>query len=139
MHETKTPKKYSRRDVLALGMGAGVALGGMSFGAWRLATFWERSTEVFIAKANDYSGELSKTIEAGLRELGVGEAQIRGKSLLLKPNLVETWPNVHHVCTNPAVVWAAAETFWRLGASRVMVGEGPATAPIPCAPSTRAA
>lgn len=121
----KTPKKYSRRDVLALGMGAGVALGGMSFGAWRLATFWERSTEVFIAKANDYSGELSKTIEAGLRELGVGEAQIRGKSLLLKPNLVETWPNVHHVCTNPAVVWAAAETFWRLGASRVMVGEGP--------------
>jgi uncharacterized protein (DUF362 family) len=49
---------------------------------------------------------------------------LRGKSVLLKPNLVEYIPGVD-VNTNPILVGAAAEALLQLGAKRVVVGEGP--------------
>jgi uncharacterized protein (DUF362 family) len=44
--------------------------------------------------------------------------------VLLKPNLVEYIAGVE-VNTNPWLVGAACEAFRRLGARRVVVGEGP--------------
>jgi uncharacterized protein (DUF362 family) len=49
---------------------------------------------------------------------------LRGKSVLLKPNLVEYIAGVE-VNTNPILVGAAAEALLQLGAKRVVVGEGP--------------
>jgi uncharacterized protein (DUF362 family) len=50
---------------------------------------------------------------------------VRGKSVLLKPNFVGLDPK-GMTNTHPAVIRAARETFLRLGASVVLIGEGPA-------------
>ena len=49
---------------------------------------------------------------------------MRGKSVLLKPNLVEYIPGAE-VNTNPLLVGAAADAFLALGAKTVVVAEGP--------------
>jgi hypothetical protein len=46
-----------------------------------------------------------------------------GRSILLKPNLVEDLPDP--VNTNSALIGAAARCFLRLGAARIVIGEGP--------------
>ncbi len=50
---------------------------------------------------------------------------IKGKRILLKPNLVETNPRSIHINTHPLVVRGAAEAFLKSGASQVLVAEGP--------------
>ena len=50
--------------------------------------------------------------------------RIHGKSVLLKPNLVDVVPG-KEVTTHPMVVAAAAECFLQMGARQVLVGEGP--------------
>jgi uncharacterized protein (DUF362 family) len=52
------------------------------------------------------------------------DLNIAGKSVLLKPNLVDFVPGVH-INTHPVLVTAAAECFRRLGARSVTVAEGP--------------
>src|SRR5689334_13519107 len=49
---------------------------------------------------------------------------LRGKTVLLKPNLVEHIPGAE-VNTNPLLVGAAAEAFLEIGAKEVIVAEGP--------------
>ena len=51
--------------------------------------------------------------------------EIKGKRILLKPNLVETKPDAPHINTHPLVIQAAVEAFLHLGAKSVVVGEGP--------------
>ncbi len=70
----------------------------------------------------DYSGDLCGIVEETLREFHLCVA---GKSVLLKPNLVLGDPQ-GVMNTHPAVIRAARDTFLRLGASRVWIGEGPA-------------
>jgi uncharacterized protein (DUF362 family) len=50
--------------------------------------------------------------------------KLRGKTVLLKPNLVEYIPGAE-VNTNPLLVGAAAGAFLALGAKTVVVAEGP--------------
>ena len=50
--------------------------------------------------------------------------QLRGKTILVKPNLVEYIPGAE-VNTNPLLVGAAAGAFLALGAKAVVVAEGP--------------
>jgi uncharacterized protein (DUF362 family) len=52
------------------------------------------------------------------------DLSLRGKTVLLKPNLVEYIPGAE-VNTNPRLVGAAASAFLALGAKTVLVGEGP--------------
>jgi uncharacterized protein (DUF362 family) len=80
----------------------------------------ERSP-VAIVKAASYSGELAQKILAGVRECGL---DVRGKRILLKPNLVE-WDRSTSINTDVAVVSAALEVFRQLGAAEVRIGEGP--------------
>ncbi len=114
----------SRRQILEAGgavlLGSGIAAG---FRHW---TRNERGlrAEVFIGKAKDYRTELTGLILDGLAELGVTGLRVRGKRILLKPNLVETAVGEEHINTNPAVVVAAAEAFRSLGARDVIVAEG---------------
>jgi uncharacterized protein (DUF362 family) len=49
---------------------------------------------------------------------------VRGKTVLLKPNLVDYVPG-NQINTHPLFVSAAVECFRRLGAKKVLVGEGP--------------
>ena len=51
--------------------------------------------------------------------------QVKNKSVLLKPNLVGLDPN-GFINTHPTVIAAARECFLRMGAARVLVGDGPA-------------
>ena len=78
-------------------------------------------SRVAILSAEHYSDDLVDLISSGLRDFGLN---VREKSVLLKPNLVEYIAGVE-VNTNPVLVAAAAEAFLRLGAGRVVVGEGP--------------
>jgi len=70
-----------------------------------------------------YDGNLVETILAGLREFP--ELRVRGKSILLKPNLVETTPSDRPINTHPSIVVATAEALRRMDAGRILVGDGP--------------
>lgn len=90
---------------------------------WRRRERGHRA-DVFIAGAESYDAALVERISEGLREIGVSRAEVRGKRVLLKPNMVETAVGRAHVNTHPAVVAAAAEAFRRLDAAAVVVAEG---------------
>ncbi len=115
--------KISRRELLVDGLAA-VGIG--TAGALLRNYLHERSRKalVFIAKASSYEADLVSPIIDGLRSLGIGPAQVRGKRILLKPNFVETQRGTIHICTRPEVVFAAVEVFRRLGAAAVLIGEG---------------
>jgi uncharacterized protein (DUF362 family) len=80
--------------------------------------------ETFIAKASGYAGNIAGLLLSGLRELGISQPEIVGKRILLKVNIVEPHRGAEHIVTNPAVVFAAAEAFLKLGAEKIIVAEG---------------
>lgn len=76
---------------------------------------------VSIVRAPGYDADLLPLI----RELIVGHAlDVRGKRVVLKPNLVEFDPNTP-INTNPVFVEAVLEAFRSLGAAEVRIAEGP--------------
>ncbi len=80
-----------------------------------------RRSAVGLFASSGYDTDFAEVIGRGLGELAV---DVRGKSVLLKPNMVEYEPG-ESINTNPAVVAGAAVALRRAGASRVVVGEGP--------------
>ncbi|HEY3826788.1 MAG TPA: DUF362 domain-containing protein, partial [Bryobacteraceae bacterium] len=68
----------------------------------------------------EYDSAIEGRLLDGLRAFPLN---VQGKSVLLKPNLVEALPGP--VNTNSTLVGAAARCFLRLGARSVVVGEGP--------------
>ena len=116
--------RLTRRSFLKAGLAAGAAAGaGALLG--RISRPREEKEPVFIAKTPAYDQAMLRfAISSGLFELGIGEALIRGKNVLLKPNLVEPHRSQAHINTHPFVVRAAAEAFLALGASSVAVAEG---------------
>jgi uncharacterized protein (DUF362 family) len=76
---------------------------------------------VGLFPAADYSVDLADVISRGLVELQV---DVRGRSVLLKPNLVE-YEATQAINTHPLVVVGAAEALLRAGAREIVVGEGP--------------
>ena len=116
--------RLSRRRLLAAG--GALALGWSVAGSalwWRRRENGQRAA-VFIGRAADYAADLAALIAAGLREIGLTRTQVRGRRVLLKPNLVETAADRPHINTHPALVLAAAEVFRRLDAAEVFVAEG---------------
>jgi uncharacterized protein (DUF362 family) len=77
---------------------------------------------VAIRRVANYQADLSSVLFETLREF---DLPVRGKTVLLKPNLVGLDP-LGMMNTHPAVIAAARESFLRLGAAEVMVGDGPA-------------
>jgi uncharacterized protein (DUF362 family) len=118
--KTKSPWTCNRRGLL---LGGGSALAWLS--AYPIVRRWFRpSAAVFIARNQRYDGPLEQTIRDGLVATGLDAAALRGKRVLLKPNLVEPTRKIAHMTTHPALVLAAAEVFRKWGAT-VTVGEGP--------------
>jgi uncharacterized protein (DUF362 family) len=89
---------------------------------WDPEAFAKRPTSpVAVLPASSYQAPLSETIRRGLGLFGL---DLRGRRVVLKPNLVEFDPR-GVVNTHPLLVGAAVEAFRELGAQRVTVAEGP--------------
>ena len=78
-------------------------------------------SRVAIISAAQYSEGLVDSLMQAIR---LFKFDLPNRSVLLKPNLVEHIPG-RGVNTNPVLVGAAAEALLRLGAKRIVVGEGP--------------
>jgi uncharacterized protein (DUF362 family) len=78
-------------------------------------------SRVAVLHADQYSDRLDNLIYEGLH---LFDLNVRGKSVLLKPNIVEYIPG-RPINTDTQLIGAAAEGFLRLGAASVTVAEGP--------------
>jgi uncharacterized protein (DUF362 family) len=85
-------------------------------------SFSRHPSRVAIRKIADYSDQLESLVFESLLEF---QLNIQGKHVLLKPNLVTHDPDGFRG-THPAVICAVRESFLRLGAQSVTIGEGPA-------------
>ena len=122
-HPDHSSQGWTRRDFMKA-LAGGVVLAS----AYPLVQQLARRrlyAETFIGKVARYELEIGDVIVRGLRELGVSSAEVKGKRILLKPNLVETSSGAIHINTHPLVMRGAVEAFLRLGADTVMVAEGP--------------
>jgi uncharacterized protein (DUF362 family) len=110
-----------RRDLLIAAAVSGSACSKRSVEA-RIPL--EKST-VAVIKASSYETELLSLLEAGMREAWPeAPALVRGKVVLLKPNLVEFDQNTC-INTDPRLVLACRELFLKIGAKSVLIAEGP--------------
>jgi uncharacterized protein (DUF362 family) len=87
-----------------------------------IPSFQRPASRVMIRRAARYELELGALIYESLVEFAL---PVKDKVVLLKPNLVGLDP-LGVMNTHPAVIAAARETFLRLGASQVLIGDGPA-------------
>ena len=89
---------------------------------WQREAFRRKQrSQIAILPAGGYDRPLRDTIVRGLKLCGL---DVKGKRILLKPNLVEFDPR-GVINTHPAVIEAAVDSFRILGAAQVVVGEGP--------------
>jgi uncharacterized protein (DUF362 family) len=117
---SSTQRQFDRRALLA---GGAVAIAGAV--AWPLLRRrFQTHAPVFIARNQNYDGLLAQTIRDGLLAVGFEPDKISGRTVLLKPNLVEPTRGVPQMTTNPAVIVAAAQVFRDWGAI-VLIGEAP--------------
>jgi uncharacterized protein (DUF362 family) len=114
--------RLTRRDFL---VGAALAAGASVSVPFLLPKYRSdqrpRRSRVAILHAEQYSQNLDQILAAGLRLFPI---DVRGKTVVLKPNLVDYAPG-DAINTHPLLVLAAAESFRRLGAKSVLVAEGP--------------
>jgi len=87
-----------------------------------IPSFARPPSRVLIRKVARYEEDLLAIIYESLREFSL---PIKDKTVLLKANLVGHDP-VGSMNTHPAVIAAARESFLKLGAKRVIIGDGPA-------------
>jgi uncharacterized protein (DUF362 family) len=87
-----------------------------------IPSFQRPASRVMIRRAASYEQELGTLIYETLVEYAL---PVKDKVVLLKPNLVGLDP-LGIMNTHPAVIAATRESFLRLGASQVLIGDGPA-------------
>jgi len=80
-----------------------------------------KRSRVAVLHAEQYGQQLDQILGQGLQLFPIN---VRGKTVVLKPNLVDYLPG-NAINTHPMLVLAAAEAFRRLGAKSVVVAEGP--------------
>jgi uncharacterized protein (DUF362 family) len=87
-----------------------------------IPSFQRSPSKVVIRRVAKYEQDLASVIQESLAPFNLA---VKGKTVLLKPNLVGLDP-LGVINTHPAVIAAARECFLRLGAAQVLVGDGPA-------------
>lgn len=107
--------RITRREWIGT-MGAAATLAGCS--QRRIAV---AASTVTIARAPAYDQTVYATVR---RILESHHLDVRGRSVVLKPNLVEFEPG-SSINTSPLVVHAAYEAFREMGAASVRIAEGP--------------
>src|ERR1700688_2231150 len=85
-------------------------------------SFQRPVSRVAIRRATSYAQDLPTILYETMREF---DLPVRDKTVLLKPNLVGLDPR-GVINTHPAVIAAARDSFIRLGAAKVLIGDGPA-------------
>jgi len=85
-------------------------------------SFQRPASKVVIRRAANYQQDLESLLLESLREF---KLPIKDKTVLLKPNLVGLDP-LGITNTHPSVIAATREAFLHLGASQVLIGDGPA-------------
>ena len=112
--------RISRRKLLAAGGAATAAAVAAPFAYRALCP----TATAFVARHQSYDGTLEETIRDGLLACDFDPTRVRGRKVLLKPNLVEPTRLIPHMTTHPSVIAAAATVFRQWGAT-VLVGEAP--------------
>jgi uncharacterized protein (DUF362 family) len=108
--------RITRREWLAASAGAALMAGCDNAPPRRM-----QPARVSIVRAPAYDQSLYDTV----RRMLAGHAlNVRGRSVVLKPNLVEFEPG-STINTNPLLVHAAYEAFRAMGARSVEIAEGP--------------
>src|SRR5450759_2353995 len=108
--------QLTRRELLTA-----AAAGAAMFGGRRVESRNIAPARVSILKVPAYDQTIYDTMRRLLAEhLG----DVRGRNILLKPNLVEFEPD-RGINTHPILVHAAFEAFRAMGAATVRVAEGP--------------
>jgi uncharacterized protein (DUF362 family) len=87
-----------------------------------IPSFSRPPSRVMIRKVARYEEDLLALIYESLSEF---KLPVKDKTILLKPNLVGLDPQ-GVMNTHPAVIAATRETFLKLGAALVLIGDGPA-------------
>ena len=116
MPKTMLNHGFSRREIIAAPIAAKLALTGCSR---KRAPAPERL--VSVVRTPDYSADLTAVVRGLLAEHKVA---VRGKKVLLKPNLVEFSAGAP-INTNPVFVAAVFAAFQAAGAAQVSIAEGP--------------
>lgn len=80
-----------------------------------------RRSRVAILRIEDYVHSIEDSLRRGLR---LFRLDVKGKTVVFKPNLVDYIPG-NAINTHPILVVAAAECFRELGAKEVTLAEGP--------------
>jgi len=106
--------RFTRRDLLT-GSAAALALSGCSKARPVIAA------PVSIVRAPAYDQRIYDTVR---RLLAEHQLNLRGRSVLLKPNLVEFEPE-SSINTHPLLVHAVYEAVRAMGASQIRIAEGP--------------
>ncbi len=96
-------------------------IGGLAAAAAGCSRRRAKPSLVTIARARSYSEDLAGLLRTVLMDQ---KLDVRGKKVLLKPNLVE-FDAATAINTHPALVLAALETFHAMGAAEVRIAEGP--------------
>ena len=118
--------KLTRRDILGAASGGATAGVGITVASAlhprkaRVTRPWPVS-RVSIAKAPAYD---MRVYDIVYRLVAEHNPDVRGKRIVLKPNLVEFDANTA-INTSPIVVHAAYEAFRKLGAAQITIAEGP--------------
>jgi uncharacterized protein (DUF362 family) len=110
----------ARRQFLQAGVAA-VAAGIAACGRSHTAPGPPGRATVVILRAPSYQTDLVDRLLRGAAACGL---DVRGKRVLVKPNLIE-FERGGVIHTDVAVLSAVVELFERLGAREVMIGEGP--------------
>jgi uncharacterized protein (DUF362 family) len=105
----------------SVGLAAGVSTTALLNRPKYYVTRRQPRSRVAILRAESYSHSLESVLHSGLE---LFHLDLHGKTVLLKPNLVDYIAG-NHINTHPLLVCAAVECFRRLGAKNVLVGEGP--------------
>jgi uncharacterized protein (DUF362 family) len=115
----------NRREFVSVSVAASVIpfLNGCGSSVrWERSAYRKRSiSRVAILQARNYRAALKDTISRGIQ---LFKLDVKGKRIVLKPNLVEFDPHAV-INTHPAVLEAAIASFKSLGAREVLVAEGP--------------
>ncbi len=115
--------KFSRRDFLvgSVAVTAGSFVTAPFFLPKYLSQRQTKRSRVAVLKTDSYSGHIDQLLQEGMRQFAI---DVRGKRVVLKPNLVDYLPG-DAINTHPTLVLAAAQAFRRMGAASVTVAEGP--------------
>ena len=111
--------RLNRREWLAAS--AGLAGGAALAGCAGTSPVRMTPSDVSIVRAPAYDQTIYDTMR---RMLAEHRLDVRGRRVVLKPNLVEFEPG-SSINTNPLLVHAAFEAFREMGAASVQIAEGP--------------